>query len=310
MLKITNTLIKQEAENRGWNVDVLSEEAGLLRLVLPHNKKLIVHSSLSPFTPATAVTIADDKYATFVIAKEINVPVAETHRIAQVTEALDLLRTYGEIVIKPAGEAHGNGVSTQLKDVKQVESAFKIATEYKSSILVQPHLAGDDVRLLFIGSQLAAAAIRRPASILGDGKRTIREIVLDENSSGKRAPDYQKELNSIDVSAAERYLGRAIDLITEENKEYIVVGTANIGTGGTAEDITDEIQSHIVEDGLKILRTAGLATGAVDFIIGKKSHVLLEINANPSFGLHVYPSAGKSRDVTSLYLDWLVKEVA
>jgi D-alanine-D-alanine ligase-like ATP-grasp enzyme len=307
-LKITNSLIKQAAEQRGWAVDVLSEDAGLLRLTLSNGKKLLIRSSLSPFTPATSVASADDKLTTYILAQEIGVPVAETHNITDVSQALKLLDRYHEIVIKPGREAHGNGVSTQLKNAEQVEIAYQVAAAYKSGVLVQPFLKGDDIRILFIGGQLAAAAIRRPASIIGDGHHTIREIISTENESGMRAPNYQKSLNLIDTAAAERFLGETIDTVTEVGRVYTVVGPANMGSGGTSEDVTDNISPRLIEDGAKMLQSIGLETGAADFIVQGETHNLLEINSNPSFGLHVFPSMGKSQDVAALYLDWLAKK--
>ncbi|MDQ3123926.1 MAG: hypothetical protein M3Q14_04570 [bacterium] len=305
MLKITNRLLKQSAESRGWKVEVLSENPGILRYSLPENLQVILQSTISPFTPAISVAIADDKYTTFLLAKENAVPVAMTHKVQDEEEGLRLLEQYGEIILKPAGEAHGNGVSTQLTTPEQVKLAYRRASSFKSTVIVQPQLQGKDVRVVIIGGKLAAAATRHPASVTGDGKQSLRELILAENNSENRSPGYFKALNLINIKAAEVHLGKKIDEISVKGEEYVVVGAANIGTGGTCEDITDSISSVIIADSKMILSAAGLETGAADFIVNKESHTLLEINANPSFGLHTYPSIGKSHDVAGQYLDWL-----
>ncbi|MDQ3065347.1 MAG: hypothetical protein M3Q36_03710 [bacterium] len=305
MLKITNRLIKHAAEARGWKVEVLSETAGILKYYLPENRQIILQSTLSPFTPATAVAVADDKYATYILAQENAVPVAATHKVQDEEECLKLLERYGEIAIKPAGAAHGNGVSTALTTSEQVRSAFKRASAYKSVVIVQPHLQGKDVRVVIVGGELAAAAIRHPAAVTGDGERSIRELILAENESEKRGLGYMTELNVIDVTAAEAHLEHKIDELSVNDEQYVVVGAANIGMGGTCEDITDTVSSDVAADSRKILSAAGMETGAADFIVNDSSHTLLEINANPSFGLHTYPSLGIGRDISAQYLDWI-----
>lgn len=309
MLKITNRLVKNEAEHRGWKVEILSDSGGVLRYSLPGGESVILKSLLSPFTSAVAVEIANDKYALHKLALPLDVPMPETHIITTVNEAAELLEKYKKIVIKPLDSAHGNGITSGITSTNQLSDAIELALEFSETVLLQRHVTGNDIRLLYIDNHLAAASIRRPASVIGNGINTIGTLIEEENKSVHRDKNYQKKLNYIDIQAATRYLGDSINRVPEKGETCIVVGTANIGTGGTAEDITDSVQPDVVEAGQKVLQAVGIPTSAVDFIWDENEFYLIEINANPSLGLHEKPSIGSAQPVAKLYLDWITKEL-
>lgn len=309
MLKISNSILKQEAERRGWSVEILSDAGGILRYTLPSGKQVILNSLLSPFTDAVAEKIADDKYATFQIARELHLAVPETHIIASAEAAAPFIEKYKSVVIKPLDSAHGNGVTINITNLHDAAAAIKSASEFSDTVILQPFLSGNDIRVLFIGGELAAASIRTPATVIGDGKHPIRALIAHENTRPERGENYQKKLNFIDMAAAERFLGTALDDIPAEGESRVVVGAANIGTGGTAEDITERIDPGVVAAGKKLMTATGFQTAAVDFIGSPGNYYILEINASPSLGLHVNPSIGKPQPVAEMYMSWIESQL-
>lgn len=305
MLKITNKLLKEEAERRNWKVEIINELSGILRYTLPSGKKIILQSLLSPYTSTLSVKLADDKYASYKLAVEAGVPVAETHLITTNDQAAMLLEKYKKVVVKPLDSAHGNGVTTNVTTNEQLIKAMEAALLYSSYVLLQPQVDGEDMRLLFIGGNLAASCVRVPAQVIGDGEHTLRQLIDIENENPERGQDYEKRLNLIDIKSAERYLGNGVNQIPSADQVCKVVGTANIGTGGTAEDKTEKTGESLIEAGKKMLAAVGLQTGAVDFIAGENEFYFLELNANPSIGLHTYPSVGTPQPVARIYLDWI-----
>ena len=308
MLKVTNNLLKNEAERRGWKVEILSEAGGLLRYSLPSGKTVILQSLTSPFTGAVSQKIADDKYTTYQLALQAKVPVPETHIVKDKEESEELLQKYKTVVIKPLDSAHGNGVTTNVTDSTKLETAIEKARAFSDEVLLQPQLRGKDVRVLIIGGELAACAQRRPASVVADGVSTLGQLIVEENKNPDRGENYQKKLNLIDEEVARNFLGDKINEVPSKGETCTVVGTANIGTGGTAEDITELVPEALIEASKKMLAVAGLPVGAADFMWDEDSFYLLEINANPSLGLHVYPTIGDSRPVHKLFLDWISTE--
>lgn len=309
MLKITSQLLKTEAESRGWTVEVLDEEASFMRYTLPNGKRIIGYAMTSRFTPYISVVIANNKGLTFTLLKDVDVPLPKTVEVFSHNDAVALLDEVGEIVIKPLDAAHGNGVTISIKTANQAKAAVRAAQQFSKRVIAQQQVYGDDWRLLFIGGKLAAACIRQPASVVGDGVHTIAELIEGENTGGARAANYELPKNFIDVSAAERYLSEKISQVPNKDEQVQVVGTANIGTGGIAIDKTSSVPSKMVEAGKRILEHIGMDTCAVDFLSDGDRFWLIEINANPSLGLHVYPAEGESQPVDKLYLDWLESKI-
>jgi len=311
MLKVTNKLLMQAAEKRGWKVEVISEGSGILRYYPTDLPPFIAKSLATSYTTVVSKQISDDKYACFKLAKEVNVDTVETFEVENAEAAIELLKDYPQIVIKPSDAAHGDGITVGIKTPEEAKSAFAIALEHSTRILAQPMVSGKDVRVLIIGNKLAAASVRHPASVIGDGEHSLVELIDIENNSGRRAPDYKTDLNLIDKQAAIHYLADDVRKVPQDGEEVIVVGTANIGTGGKAEDITDTVSDEVVRDSIKVLNAIGLETGAADFIVDENNkHWLLELNSNPSLGLHAYPTIGQPRNVADLFLDWVVSKMS
>ncbi len=147
-------------------------------------------------------------------------------------EALDLLREAGTVVVKPNNGAHGNDVVT---DVTSKELLTHLLSSLRSNglkPLVQQQVTGEDMRILVIGGKLAGALARYPASILGDGVHTVRELIQLENQKDTRGKNYKTELNEINIAAAEIYMGESIESIPADGDTVRVIGPANVGQGG------------------------------------------------------------------------------
>ena len=308
MLKITNRILKAEAERRGWLVRVIDECNGFLEYTLPNGKKFVFQSSLTPFIPATTLRIADNKKVLYELANEYGVRVPETKEILEPNDIISMLERYKKLVIKPIDGAHGNGVVTDIKSKEEAQRAIVIAKGFSDRILVQQQVSGRDLRLLFINYELAAACIRKPAFVIGNGEKSVSQLIDAANNSGKRAENYMKSLNLIDKESALRFLGDKKDYIPQLQEEVIVVGTANIGTGGEAIDITNSVPVELIASGQKIMRLLNMPLGAVDFMGEGAEYYLLEINAVPSFGLHLYPSSGESQPVDKHFFNWVESE--
>jgi cyanophycin synthetase len=80
------------------------------------------------------------------------------------------------VVVKPQDGNQGKGVTVNITDRAQLEEAYKNAADY-GTVMVERFLPGQDFRLLVVGDQLVAAARREPPQVLGDGERTVRELV-------------------------------------------------------------------------------------------------------------------------------------
>ena len=98
------------------------------------------------------------------------VPVAEK-------DVADLLRRSGSVVVKPARGEQGRGVAVDLRDLDTVRTAIHTAASIHPSVIVETFHPGMDLRLVVIGFRMVAAAIRKPAEVIGDGRSTLLQLI-------------------------------------------------------------------------------------------------------------------------------------
>lgn len=310
MLKTTSQLIIKEAESRGWETEILDEKKSFIRFWDEQGKEYLLRSTTSAKTSAINYLVALNKEIVYKLASEQGLIIPETVVFEDLAQANNFLSRHGQIVVKPVEGGHGNGVTTNIKKREQIKEAIDFAKHYNSRVLMQNFVAGDDYRLLFIGYELCAAAIREPASVIGDGEHTIEELIQIENKNPERGINYSKKLNVIAEAEAKRYLSATIKDIPLAGKKIIVMGTANMGKGGRAIDVTETLDQRMVQNGLNLIQSLDMPLCGVDFVydknkLGNNEPVLIEINGTPSFGLHEFPSEGQARPVTKEFIDWL-----
>ncbi|MBI2798522.1 ATP-grasp domain-containing protein [Candidatus Saccharibacteria bacterium] len=306
---MTTKLIYDEILLRGWKVEILDEQKNFLRFWDDSGKHHLLKNDNTEKTSLINFYIAKDKQITYKLAADLGIPIPNTLAFTEMEGAEEFLGREGRVVVKPQDSAHGQGVTAGIVDVSKLHTAIKFAQAYSNKPLIQTHVEGDDYRLLYIDKKLVAATIREPASIVGDGKQSISELILAENQNPKRGKNYVKELNVIDEAAAVEYLGDRVSEVPRKDEKVQVIGVANMGRGGKAIDVTDNVSSQMLEYASKIVNYLDMGLCGVDFIYNTKDNqmFLIEINAAPSFGLHEHPSVGKGRNVAKSFVDWFAK---
>ena len=182
-------------------------------------------------------------------------------------------------------------------------------------MIVEKQLIGADFRALIVNNHLIAVAKRVPAHVVGDGEHTIEELIATTNADPRRGYGHEKVLTEIDIDshtlrcidAAGHELGSVLPKI-----DLVLKTTANISTGGTAIDVTDEVHPENVFLFERIARIIGLDVAGVDIIATNVSEPLhangggiIEVNAAPGFRMHLAPSEGIGRNVAEHVIDML-----
>src|SRR6187402_1590424 len=153
-------------------------------------------------TSAIGEAIAQDKELTKHLLASIGVPVPEGRVAKTVEEAWAAAQAIGlPVVVKPRKGNQGKGVSTALETYEALATAFQIAVAYDGETIVERHLYGSDHRLLVIGDRLVAAARREPPQVVGDGRSTIAELVVQENQNPLRGDDHATSLSKLRLDA-------------------------------------------------------------------------------------------------------------
>ncbi|MFK8017304.1 MAG: cyanophycin synthetase [Gammaproteobacteria bacterium] len=268
-------------------------------------------------TSNIAVELASDKEETNGILADLGLPVPRQYLIRSAEQAKRAAQRIGfPVVVKPLDANHGRGVSINLETPEQVAEAFDKAREHARSVLVESFIQGFDHRMLVINGDLVAVAKRMPGHVVGDGKKTVEELVDIVNSDPRRGVGHEKVLTRLEFDhQADRLLGQLgynRQTVPPEGEIVFLRSTANLSTGGTAIDVTDSVHPDNREMAIRTIKAIGLDVGGVDFLTTDISESyretgggICEVNAGPGFRMHVAPSEGKPRDVAGPVIEGL-----
>lgn len=305
----------EEAVSRDIPFIRLNEQS-LVQLGYGRHQKRI-QATTTANTNMIATDIAGNKHATKKMLGDMGVPVPKGYRIRDLDELENTLSAVGyPAVIKPLDGNHGKGATVGITDLEHAEIAFEKAKEYSRWVIVEQQLTGADFRALVVNNRLIAVAERIPAHIVGDGKNTIEKLIELANADPRRGFGHENVLTLIEIDGQTMRCIKAKDYTLEtvlpEGEILHLKTTANISTGGTAIDRTDEVHPLNVFLFERIARIIGLDVAGVDIIAPNVSEPLaesgggiIEVNAAPGFRMHLSPSEGIGRNVAEHVLDML-----
>ncbi|MFG5776181.1 cyanophycin synthetase [Comamonas sp. J-3] len=260
-------------------------------------------------TSAVAESIAQDKDLTKRLLHAAGVPVPMGRPVADVDDAWQVALEVGlPVVVKPQDGNQGKGVVVNITTREGLEAAFKTASEFGDEIMVERFLPGHDFRMLVVGGQLVAAARREPPQVLGDGQHTIRQLVEIVNQDPRRGSGHGTALTKVrlDDIAIARIASEGLtpDSVPAQGQRVVLRNNANLSTGGSATDVTDDVHPEIAARAIEAAQTIGLHICGVDVVcetmlkpLEEQSGGIVEVNAAPGLRMHLAPSFGRPRNV-------------
>ncbi|MES2423202.1 MAG: cyanophycin synthetase [Pseudomonadota bacterium] len=259
-------------------------------------------------TSAVAEAIAQDKDLTKKLLHAACVPVPLGRPVDSADEAWQVACEIGlPVVLKPQDGNQGKGVTVNIVNREQLDRAYLAAAEI-GDVMVEQYLPGSDFRLLVVGKKMVAAARRDPPQVIGDGVHTVRELVNLVNADPRRGDGHATSLTKIrfdDIAVARLALqDLAPDTVLEKGQRAILRNNANLSTGGTATDVTDDVHPEVAARAVSAARMVGLDICGVDVVcesvlkpLEDQMGGVVEVNAAPGLRMHLSPSFGKSRAV-------------
>jgi len=310
-LNIYAQIIVDEARRRGIAVDVEDAAAGLFRLSLG-GRIISCRESLSDLTSAVAMSRCDDKTLTNRLLGRAGLAVPDQREVKDADEALQFLGEYSCIVIKPARGEQGRGVFVGLQDENAVRRAFDAARKLSDVVIAEQFVSGADLRIIVIGGEVVAAAVREPASIVGDGIHPISELI--EKQSRRRSAATRGE-SSIPMDAETmrcvEEAGFDMESVLPEGRVLTVRKTANLHTGGTITDVTASLHPGLAEAAMKAAAILEMPVAGFDFLVeapDRSHYVIVEANERPGLANHA-PAPTAERFIDLLFPqtrpDWL-----
>ena len=260
-------------------------------------------------TSAIAESIAQDKELTKKLLHAAGVPVPLGRPVTSAEDAWSAAQEIGlPVVIKPRDGNQGKGISVNISTQEGVMTAYNTAVLFRDDVLVERYLPGSDFRLLVVGNKLVAAARRDPPLVIGNGKNTVRELVEQVNADPRRGEGHATSLTKIrlDDIAKNRLKEQGLDenSVPAKGTRVILRNNANLSTGGTATDVTDDVHQEVAARAIAAAQMVGLDICGVDVVCESVLHPMeeqsggvVEVNAAPGLRMHLSPSFGKGRDV-------------
>ena len=299
------------------NIPVTRLDEGALIMLGHGRNQRIIRAAVANSTSAIAVEIVSNKNLTKKILANGRIPTPQGRLIvseAELEDAITALRF--PVVVKPLNGNHGRGITTDIQSLEDAVKAFQLAQKISRSVIVEKHIKGHDFRFLVINYQLVAAAKRTPASVQGNGLSTIQELIEESNRDPRRGTGHENVLTKITIDdntlkiLAENNL--TLDSVLPAGETLYLKYTANISSGGTADDVTDHVHPQNKKMAERIARLTNLDICGIDIMaedisipITKHNGAVIEVNAGPGLRMHVAPSNGLARNVGKPIIDML-----
>ena len=280
-----------------------------------HQKR--IRATIASTTSNIAVDIACDKEETKDLLGAAEIPVPKGVIIRNEEGLKDAIDSLGyPLVLKPVDGNHGKGATTNIADWPMAVKALEAAQVYGRNIICERFITGFDFRVLVINNKFICAALRTPAAVRGDGVHNIQWLVDETNKDPRRGYGHEKVLTSIKLDNFSKIMldekGYTLETIPKKGEQVLLKPTANLSTGGTSSDVTDEVHPANIFMCERISKIIGLDICGIDIMapdlrlpITENGGAVLEVNAAPGFRMHIDPAEGIGRNVAEPVIDML-----
>ncbi|GAA4284825.1 N-acetylglutaminylglutamine synthetase [Brevibacterium daeguense] len=295
-------IIADEAIRRGIRVTVLDADTGYMQL--EHGgRSVITRESLSQYTTAVAMSRCEDKRVTRKIVEAAGVRVPQGRNATFDQEDVDFLDEVGTLVVKPVRGEQGAGITIGVKTEKQLREALVRAGGQGSEILLEEYCEGKDLRILVINGRVSAAAIRRPASVVGDGETPLAELIRRQSKRRGAATGGESKIPLDETTEATiREQGYTFEDVLAAGKRLEVRRTANLHTGGTIHDVTERLHPVLAQAALTAAGAIDIPVTGIDLLVPDvegEEYVFIEANERPGLANH------EPQPVPAEFIDYL-----
>lgn len=300
-LSPTTQLRAEAARRLGFDIQNLDPDSGYLWEVSNGDQKRILMGAFSPHNSAIAARLAEDKFHTATLVRRLGRRVPgvvrclrpgrfeqedfESHLGMAPAHAFARERAF-PLVVKPNRGARGRHVQV-VHDVAAMEAAIERVWTYDYLALVQEVAHGIDVRLDYLDDEFLFGYLRRPVSLVGDGARSIRELLAaaDPRFTGEAFWN-QLQADPIWRRSCEQH-GWTLDATPGEGEairfDTVVLNLNRLCVAELVRQVPDDWLAAGLEIGRALeLRHFGIDFKAPSFEGGPDDATVLEVNASPS----------------------------
>ncbi|MCE5362889.1 N-acetylglutaminylglutamine synthetase [Pseudomonas anguilliseptica] len=282
-------IIVDEALRRGIEVQVDDADAGLF--TLSHGgRRIRCRESLSDLTSAVSMTLCQDKRLTHRALARAGLHLPAQRLAGSAEDNAAFLAEHGSLVVKPVDGEQGQGVAVDLRTPLDVQDAIERASTFDSRVLLESFHPGFDLRILVIGFAVVAAAIRRPAEVIGDGQHSIGELIDAQSRRRQAATEGESRIpKDAETLRTLHAAGVDYDSVLPAGQRLAVRKTANLHTGGSLEDVTDILHPALADAAVKAARALDIPVVGLDLLVpaaDQPEYVFIEANERAGLANH------------------------
>lgn len=311
-------LILDSALKQGIDVEIISERFNLIKLFNKEKFLFIKGTSLS-VNSQPSCAIANNKFLTKKVLKKFDIAMPKGWLVRTKGEAIKLIseKKLYPCVLKPARGAHGHKVYANINSFEEFKKLlpFLFTSPKHNDVLIEEYIKGKDYRLLVVDDKVSAVMERIPAHVIGNGHSSIYKLIQEFNKNPMVGKRYEKPMCKIvmngEVARNLNKLKKTFSDIPFDGEKIFLRQNANISTGGTGRDATDDLCQSIKDLAIRATKAIGMTISGVDIIYNeeeKKAYVL-EINDTPGIDIHHFPVFGQSRPVADDIVRYLKMEL-
>ncbi|MBD3921451.1 bifunctional glutamate--cysteine ligase GshA/glutathione synthetase GshB [Paenibacillus sp. PR3] len=322
-LELSTQLLLKAAVKRGVKFEILDRQDNFILLQQGDHKEYIKQATKTSLDSYSTILIMENKIVTKKVLERngIRVPKGRVYHDLDIALADYPLHRGKPIVIKPKSTNFGLGITIFAGDytLEDYHKAFEMAFEHDQTILLEQFVTGKEYRFLVMGDEVVGVLHRVPANVVGDGIRTIEQLVIDKNKDPLRGIGYKTPLERIQLGDVEKMFlknqSRTIADVPMAGEIVYLRENSNISTGGDSIDFTDEIPESYKQIAIQSAKAAEATFCGVDMMIddiseeaSNRNYCIIEINFNPAIHIHCYPYQGINRKADDKILDLLFQE--
>lgn len=317
-LELSTQILMKESIKRGITVNIVDRSENFISLKNNEKIEYIKQATKTSKDTYVSVLIMENKTVTKKVLAEKGVKVPKGEEFNSIEAAKIKARNYinKPIVIKPKSTNFGIGINIfpDGANLEDIIHAFEIAFKNDNTVLIEEFIKGKEYRFLVINDEVVGILHRVPANVIGDGEKTITELVEVKNQDPLRGKGYVTPLEKIRLEEnAELFLkqqDKNFDYIPKKDEIIYLRENSNISTGGDSVDYTDDIPQKFKDIAINAAKAAGAKICGVDMMLEdykyeNTNYAIIELNFNPAIHIHSYPYKGKERKIATHVLKLL-----
>lgn len=313
---ITRQALIDEAVRRGWDVSTLGHKAFFLKVCDKRGQCEVFRGSMPMRSSAFGLLCSKYKHLSYDFLTSVGYKLPPYLVVNSVEEAVSFMEKHKLLVVKPVDGKQSEGVSVGISNKSRLTQAINLAKSKSISgeVLLQKQLTGRLYRILVLNDKVVAVSERRAAEVMGDGLKNIAELINELNQNPKRGTETNSPMKKIKPKDAVSYLGTdALERVPAKGESVRVAAIESVSAGGEAINVTEMIHPEWIKVAKDITMQMGLFISGLDIMCedialppDKNELPFLEINTEPGFKIHQYPSIGRPINLAKLVLDEVI----